>query len=112
MWIDDLLDRSDDDAMLNDDVVGAWQAEDLDGSQLRMAIRARDDGAYDVAASDDSSAACWGAPATISGIGTADSATRMSVAQVYECEDGTVVTEAVSGAIWDEDGRGSLRHRA
>jgi hypothetical protein len=94
VWVDDLLDPSDDEAALADDFVGTWEADDLDGSQLRMSIRARDDGTYDVAASDDSSAACWGAPATISGIGTADSTTRMTVAQVYECEDGTVVTEA------------------
>jgi hypothetical protein len=94
LWVDDLLDRSDDEAALTDDFVGTWEAEDLDGSQLRMTIRARDKGTYEVEAADDSSAACWGAPAAMSGIGTPDSTTRLTIAQVYRCEDGTVVTEA------------------
>lgn len=80
---------------------GDWESLDLDGSSQQMTIRHSGDGAYQVEIFDDFSTACGGMSATASGIGTLAGDTRMTVTQVYRCEDGTVVTE-VEGIHLDE----------
>jgi hypothetical protein len=80
---------------------GEWESVDLDGSSQQMTIRDSGDGTYQVEIFDDFSTACDGMSATASGTGTLTSDTRMTVTQVYRCEDGRELAR-VEGIRLDE----------
>ena len=71
--------------------VGAWVSTDTDGSSQTMDIVRSDRDEYEVVVRDDfASAACSGAPATMTGTGILETDERLVIAQPeLTCDDGT-----------------------